>query len=80
MDPLSQAVIGAGLAMCFVRRERLRTACVAGALGGMAPDLDILIRSAEDPLLALEYHRHFTHSLVMIPIIGAAAFRQTDHL
>lgn len=72
MDPLSQAVIGAGLAMCFARRERLRTACVAGALGGMAPDLDILIRSAKDPLLALEYHRHFTHSLVMIPVIGAA--------
>jgi inner membrane protein len=71
MDPLSQAVIGAGLAMSFARRDRLRAACVAGALGGMAPDLDILIRSATDPLLALEYHRHFTHSLAMIPVIGA---------
>jgi inner membrane protein len=40
-------------------------------LGGMAPDLDVLIRSAHDPLLALEYHRHFTHSLVFIPIGGA---------
>jgi inner membrane protein len=71
MDPLSQAVIGAGLAMSLARRDRLRTACLAGALGGMAPDLDIFIRSSVDPLLALEYHRHFTHSLAMIPVIGA---------
>jgi inner membrane protein len=70
MDPLSQAVIGAGLAMSMARRDRLRTACVAGALGGLAPDLDIFIRSSTDPLLALEYHRHFTHSLAMIPVIG----------
>src|SRR5690606_29471703 len=41
-----------------------------GALGGMAPDLDVIIRSASDPLLALEYHRHFTHSLAFIPIGG----------
>ena len=36
----------------------------------MAADLDVLIRSAEDPLLFLEYHRHFTHALVFIPIGG----------
>ena len=37
----------------------------------MAPDLDILIGSSTDPLLFLEYHRQFTHSLVFIPV-GAA--------
>ena len=42
-----------------------------GALAGMAPDLDVLIRSSTDPLLFLEYHRQFTHSLAFIPI-GAA--------
>ena len=36
----------------------------------MAPDLDALIRSTKDPLLFLEYHRHFTHSLFFIPIGG----------
>jgi inner membrane protein len=46
-------------------------ATLAGFLGGMAPDLDVLIRSREDPLLFLEYHRQFTHSLVFIPV-GAA--------
>ena len=34
----------------------------------MAPDADILIRSAQDPLAAVEYHRHFTHSLAFIPV------------
>jgi inner membrane protein len=33
----------------------------------MAPDLDVLIRSSTDPLLFLEYHRQFTHSLIFIP-------------
>jgi inner membrane protein len=36
----------------------------------MAPDLDVLIRSADDPLLFLEYHRQFTHALLFIPLGG----------
>jgi len=36
----------------------------------MAPDLDVLINSPDDSLLALEYHRHFTHSLLFIPFGG----------
>ena len=34
----------------------------------MAPDLDVLIQSNEDPILFLEFHRQFTHSLIFIPI------------
>ena len=43
----------------------------------MAPDIDIFIRSTTDPLLALEYHRQFTHSLLFIPfgaLVCAAVF------
>ena len=50
---------------------------VIGALAGMAPDLDVLIQSPTDPLLQLEYHRQFTHSLLFIPIgalVCAVAF------
>jgi inner membrane protein len=36
----------------------------------MAPDLDVLIRSEADPLLAIEHHRGFTHSLAFIPVGG----------
>lgn len=46
-------------------------ALVAGVIGGMAPDLDVLIRSSSDPLLAIQFHRHFTHSLFFIPFGGA---------
>ena len=70
MDPVSQASIGAVAAQALSRRTPLLTALWVGALGGFLPDVDILIRSSDDPLLALEYHRHFTHSLLFIPIGG----------
>ena len=70
MDPLSQASIGAAAAQALSRRTNLRTALWVGALGGFLPDADVLIRSSEDPLLSLEYHRHFTHCLPFIPIGG----------
>ncbi|MCB1122871.1 MAG: metal-dependent hydrolase [Verrucomicrobiae bacterium] len=72
MDPLSQGVVGAVCAQS-VAGKRTRIAGVAGALGGMLADLDVLIRSSEDPLLAIEYHRHFTHALVFIPVGGLIA-------
>jgi inner membrane protein len=68
MDPVSQGALGAAFAGTVAGRQRLATAGVLGLLGGMAPDLDVLIRSASDPLLELEYHRQFTHALVFIPV------------
>jgi len=70
MDPLSQAVTGAALAGIFSKRKTMRPALILGAMAGMAPDLDVFIRSEADPLLALEYHRHFTHSLAFSPLGG----------
>jgi len=77
MDPLSQAAIGAAAAQSGSRATDLRHALWIGALAGMAPDLDVFIRSDTDPLLALEYHRQFTHSLLFVPfgaLICAVAF------
>ncbi|NQZ95630.1 MAG: metal-dependent hydrolase [Myxococcales bacterium] len=71
MDPVSQGVVGAAVAQAFARPRQVAVAGLLGALAGMAPDLDVLIRSSVDPLLFLEFHRQFTHSLVFIPI-GAA--------
>ncbi|NVK12249.1 MAG: metal-dependent hydrolase [Gammaproteobacteria bacterium] len=71
MDPLTQAVVGSAVAASLSKRNEVVPFALAGALAGMAPDLDTLIRSASDPLLFLEYHRHFTHSLIFIPIGGA---------
>lgn len=70
MDPLTQGVLGAAAAQAAIGHRLGRKTWWLGALGGMAPDLDVVIRSAGDPLLALEYHRHFTHSLAFIPIGG----------
>jgi len=70
MDPLTQGVIGVVAAQQVARRRVLVLASVLGALSGMASDLDVLIASNTDPLLALEYHRQFTHSLFFIPVGG----------
>ena len=68
MDPLSQATLGAAAAQSLIKKSDLARIALIGALAGMAPDLDVLIQSSTDPLLQLEYHRQFTHSLVFIPI------------
>ncbi len=69
MDPISQASFGASLSQSFANNgSKQAIALLIGALAGMAPDLDILINSAEDPILFLEFHRQFTHSLMFIPL------------
>lgn len=76
MDPITQGLVGATFAQIRAKNRtqsqrqphQLARFALIGAISGMAADLDLLISSAEDPLLALEYHRHFTHSLIFIPI------------
>ena len=71
MDPLTQGVLGTTLAQSLIQKnDDIKLVAVLGFLGGLAPDLDFLIRSESDPLLYLEYHRQFTHSLIFIPIGG----------
>ena len=67
MDPISQGAIGALAAQASVRHKNLAKVTLVGCLAGLAPDLDVLIQSREDPILFLEYHRQFTHSLLFIP-------------
>ena len=70
MDPLTQGVVGAVASQQPASRKTILVATILGFFSGLAPDLDIFIRSDKDPLLALEFHRQFTHSLVFIPIGG----------
>ena len=73
MDPVTQGAIGAIAAQAFypkAKRTQLNSllpASAIAAVAAMSPDLDVLIRSSEDPLLFLVYHRQFTHSLFFIP-------------
>ena len=68
MDPISQGALGAAAAESVATRSKLRAWALLGCLAGMAPDVDVFIGSADDPLLFLEYHRQFTHALVFIPV------------
>ncbi len=68
MDPISQGALGAALAQSGGNRNKIKAATILGCFGGLAPDLDILIFSPADPLLFLEFHRQFTHSLIFIPV------------
>ena len=83
MDPISQGVVGAGFAQTIGTREKLVAYSCFGCLAGLAPDLDIFIQSSGDPLLFLEFHRQFTHSLLFIPvgalIVAAALFKLVKH-
>ena len=68
MDPVTQGAFGAIFAQTISEKKKILLGSIVGCCAGLAPDLDIFIRSASDPLLKLEYHRQFTHSLVFIPI------------
>ncbi len=67
MDPISQATVGAAFAQSTANKKNILSISVIGFLAGLAPDLDVLIRSSTDPILFLEYHRQFSHSLFFIP-------------
>lgn len=89
MDPVSQGVVGVAAAQAVSRHPWVRRAALMGLVAGLAPDADIFIQSATDPLLSLQFHRQFTHSLaflpvgallvalVMHPIVGRKALRFT---
>jgi inner membrane protein len=68
MDLLTQGLLGSSVALSIARPQDIRKAAVIGLLAGVSADIDIFIRSANDPLLNLEFHRHFTHSIFFIPV------------
>ena len=67
MDPITQGTIGALAAQASSRDRNIAKITLVGCLAGLAPDLDVLIQSHQDPMLFLEYHRQFSHSLIFIP-------------
>lgn len=73
MDLVTQGIVGAAMASSAAPAREGRRAALIGLGAGVLPDADTLIRSAEDPLLMLEYHRHFTHALVMVPVVALVA-------
>ena len=68
MDILTQGLAGGVLAQSLANKDEKKVATLVGVVAGLLADADILIRSSTDPLLNIEYHRHFSHSLVFIPL------------
>lgn len=73
MDSITQGLLGAVATQALLGHRLGRRAWLYGAVGGIAPDLDIFIRSPTDPLVGWQFHRHFTHSLAFIPVGGVLA-------
>ena len=68
MDIVTQGILGASLARVIASKEQAKIATAVGFFAGLLADADILIQSSSDPLLYLEYHRHFSHSIFFIPL------------
>lgn len=68
MDIVTHGILGALVVQSVSPARSVRAATVIGFIAALLPDLDVLINSATDPLLVLEYHRHFTHSLLFAPL------------
>lgn len=68
MDIVTQGLIGAIVAQTVAKPKETRLASLVGFFTPLLADADALIHSSDDPLLFLDYHRHFTHTLWFIPI------------
>ncbi len=73
MDPLTHGLLGAVAAKAVLGRRLGHAGWMIGAAAGMLPDVDFFIHSDADPLLNIEHHRQFTHSLAALPLGGAIA-------
>ena len=74
MDSLSQIVLGGAVAAVVAPPKHRRAALLAGAALGTLPDLDSLpIRLfTADPVALMTWHRSFSHSLFVLPLVAWA--------
>jgi inner membrane protein len=68
LDLLTQGLLGGALALSVADKKYSRPAAIIGFTAALVADADILIHAADDPLLNVELHRHFTHALIFIPV------------
>lgn len=76
MDTITHAVLGAAVSQTILKERLPRGAKLIGligAVGAALPDLDVFIYSFTDPTVSWLFHRHFTHSLLFVPLGGLIA-------
>jgi inner membrane protein len=70
MDNITHGSLGILAAILTAPPELRRKAALAGFIAAELPDLDSFLFSPGDPLFTLQIHRHFTHSLIFIPVLA----------
>jgi inner membrane protein len=68
LDLLTQGLLGGAVALSVAKREESRVAAGIGFAAALLADADVFIAAGNDPLLNIEFHRHFTHALIFIPV------------
>ncbi|MDG2526307.1 metal-dependent hydrolase [Stenotrophomonas sp. HITSZ_GD] len=84
MDSLTQIVLGGAVAAAVAPASHRRAALLAGAALGTLPDLDSLVlwAASDNPVTLMTVHRSFSHSLFVLPLLGAliwTLFRHFGH-
>ena len=74
MDSVTQLLLGASVAAAIAPARHRRAALLAGAALGTLPDLDSLPISlfTDDPVALMTWHRSFSHSLLVLPVVAWA--------
>jgi inner membrane protein len=81
LDILTQGVLGAAVGHAVLGRRIGMKAMALGFVGGVVPDLDVLLVADGGSLDYWHYHRGITHALVFGPLMGlplAALSRAVD--
>lgn len=73
MDLVTQGILGAAVGQAGFQHKLGRKAVWWGAIYGMVPDLDVLVKFSGNPFAEQLYHRGFTHSLFFAPLIAPFA-------
>ena len=73
MDLVTQGILGAAVGQAGFQHNLGRKAVLWGAVYGMLPDLDVLVKFSGNPFAEQLYHRGFTHSLFFAPLVAPIA-------
>ncbi len=78
MDLVTQVVLGAAVGEVVLGKKAGNKAILWGAIGGLIPDLDVLITPLYSEVNGLFVHRGFSHSIVfsflLAPLLGWLAY------
>jgi len=88
MDLITQITLGATVGQFGYSRQLGKRALVWGGVGGLIPDLDVVVKIMSNPYAEVLYHRGISHSLFFGPVVGSLLGyflwcyygREKDHL